>query len=219
MPRRCRGRETPCTPQTKGSKMSDLTIVIPAAGASTRMRGSDKLLIPIDGVALLRRTAMLALQAHTIVMITLREPDPARRQMVQDLPVQIVTIHDASLGLSASLRRAAAQSAGRLMILPADMPDLTAQDLSLMIQASNAAPYALLRATAQDGTLGHPVIFPADLRAAFATLSGDQGARAILQAHVARLRTIALPGHHALTDLDTPEAWAVWTQSRNLLDR
>jgi hypothetical protein len=79
--------------------------------------------------------------------------------------------------------------------------------------------YALLRATAQDGTLGHPVIFPADLRAAFATLSGDQGARTILQAHAARLHTIALPGHHALTDLDTPEAWAVWTQSRTLLDR
>jgi len=105
------------------------------------------------------------------------------------------------------------------MILPADMPDLTAQDLTLMIQASNAAPDALMRATAEDGTLGHPVIFPADLRAAFATLSGDQGARPILQAHAARLHTIALPGHHALTDLDTPEAWAAWTQSRALSDR
>jgi len=204
---------------TKGSKMSDLTIVIPAAGASSRMRGTDKLLTLIDGVALLRRTAVLALTAHPSVMITLRDPDTARHQVVQDLALQIVTIPDATSGLSASLRGAAAQAVGRLMILPADMPDLTAQDLTLMIQASNAAPDALMRATAEDGTLGHPVIFPADLRAAFATLSGDQGARPILQAHAARLHTIALPGHHALTDLDTPEAWAAWTQSRALSDR
>jgi CTP:molybdopterin cytidylyltransferase MocA len=199
--------------------MSDLTIVIPAAGASSRMRGTDKLLTLIDGVALLRRTAVLALTAHSSVMITLRDPDTARHQVVQDLALQIVTIPDATSGLSASLRRAAAQAVGRLMILPADMPDLTAQDLTRMIQASNAAPDALMRATAEDGTLGHPVIFPADLRAAFATLSGDQGARPILQAHAARLHTIALPGHHALTDLDTPEAWAAWTQSRALSDR
>ncbi len=199
--------------------MSDLTIVIPAAGASSRMRGTDKLLTLIDGVALLRRIAVLALQAHPSVMITLRDPDTARHQVVQDLALQIVTIPDATSGLSASLRGAAAQAVGRLMILPADMPDLTAQDLTRMIQASNAAPDALMRATAEDGTLGHPVIFPADLRAAFATLSGDQGARPILQAHAARLHTIALPGHHALTDLDTPEAWAAWTQSRALSDR
>ena len=199
--------------------MSDLTIVIPAAGASSRMRGTDKLLTLIDGVALLRRTALLALQVHPSVMITLRDPDTARHQVVQDLALKIVTIPDATSGLSASLRGAAAQAVGRLMILPADMPDLTAQDLTLMIQASNAAPDALMRATAEDGTLGHPVIFPADLRAAFATLSGDQGARSILQAHAARLHTIALPGHHALTDLDTPEAWATWTQSRALSDR
>ena len=55
--------------------MSDLTIVIPAAGASSRMRGTDKLLTLIDGVALLRRTAVLALTAHPSVMITLRDPD------------------------------------------------------------------------------------------------------------------------------------------------
>ena len=195
--------------------MSDLTIVIPAAGSSSRMRGADKLLTPIDGVPLLRRTALMALAAHRVVMITLRVEDTARQQVVQDLPVQIVTIPDAAMGLSASLRGAAALGQGRLMIIPADMPDLTAQDLTLMVQASNTTPDALWRATAQDGTLGHPVIFPADLRPAFATLTGDQGARALLQSNAHRVQTLALPANHALTDLDTPEAWQAWTQARS----
>ena len=195
--------------------MSDLTIVIPAAGSSTRMRGADKLLTAIDGVPLLRRTALVALAAHPIVLITLRVEDTARLQVVQDLPVHIVTIPDAAMGLSASLRRAAAQGQGRLMILPADMPDLSTQDLILMIHASNTTPDALWRATAQDGTLGHPVVFPANLRPAFANLTGDQGARALLQANAHRVQTLALPANHALTDLDTPEAWQAWTQARS----
>jgi molybdenum cofactor cytidylyltransferase len=57
---------------------------------------------------------------------------------------------------------------------------------------------------------GHPVLFPADLRAELLALQGDEGARMVLQRHKARLRLIALPNQHALTDLDTPEAWAAW---------
>ena len=199
-----------------GRKMSDLTIVIPAAGASARMRGADKLLIEIDGVALLRRTVLRALEALPQVLVTLRAGDGARLGLVQDLPVQRLVIDDAATGLSASLRAAAACGQGRLMILPADMPDLTPQDLLVLVHASDAAPDALLRACGQDGTPGHPVIFPADLRPAFAALAGDQGARPLVQAHRHRLHTIALPGQHALTDLDTPEAWQAWAQGRNL---
>ena len=209
----------PAVPAIKGGMMSDLTIVIPAAGASSRMRGPDKLLIEIDGVPLLRRTILRALAACSQVLITLRKDDVARRLAIQDLAVQIVPIPDAATGLSASLRWAAAQGQGRLMILPADMPDLTPEDLTLLIQSSNAAPDALWRACGDDGTPGHPVIFPANLRAAFAALHGDQGARPILQANAHRLKTLALPGQNALTDLDTPEAWQDWNQRRSLLKR
>ena len=194
--------------------MSDLTIVIPAAGASSRMGGTDKLLITIDGVPLVRRTALRALAAHPQVLITLRSNDSARLKVIGDLQVQILPIPDAALGLSSSLRRAAAQGQGRLMILPADMPDLTSQDLVQMITLSNADPDAVLRATTQDGNLGHPVIFPAHLRHAFGSLTGDQGARSLLHGNASCLRTIALPNQNALTDLDTPEAWQAWTQSR-----
>ena len=190
-----------------------LTILIPAAGASARMRGLDKLLLEIDGQPLLRRTGQIALAAHPQVLITLRPQDAARRQAVHDLPITILTIADAREGLSASLRAGAAFLTGALMILPADMPELTAQDLRQMIEAANRSPTDILRATTADGTPGHPVIFPPDLLPAFARLSGDAGARSILQAHRHRVRLIALPGSHAITDLDTPEAWAAWRQT------
>ncbi len=191
--------------------MSDLTILIPAAGASSRMRGQDKLLTTISGVPLLRRTAERALAAHPEVLITLRPGDMARLAALEGLALQTVPVPDADQGLSASLRAGgAAINRGGVLVLPADMPDITTEDLARMMAAHSALPDAILRATGQDGTPGHPVIFPADLVPAFASLSGDEGARSILQAHKSRLRLIALPGFHALTDLDTPEAWAAW---------
>ena len=197
--------------------MSDLTILIPAAGASTRMRGADKLLTEIDGTPLLRRTVQVALAATADVLVTLRPQDTARQCALKDLAVRTLAIADAGLGLSASLRGAAAATPrGGLLILPADMPDITTADLGLMIDAARQCPGAILRATGADGTQGHPVLFPADLLPAFATLTGDEGARALLQTHKARLHLIPLPDQHALTDLDTPEAWAAWRNTRSV---
>lgn len=188
-----------------------LTLLIPAAGASSRMRGADKLLTPIDGEALLRRSARRALAAHPDVVVTLRPEDLARRAVLADLPLVLLPVAEAREGLAASLRAGARVAAGGgLLVLPADMPDLTTEDLAAVIAFWRSAPRALIRATAEDGTPGHPVLFPPDLLADFARLAGDEGARSLLQAHRARLGLLALPGQHALTDLDTPEAWAEW---------
>ena len=185
-----------------------MDILIPAAGSSSRMRGADKLSLPIDGTPLLARTARRALATGCPVRVTLRESDP-RRALLAGLALHILPVPEAAEGLAASLRRGA-EGAGALMILPADMPDITADDLGAMIAAHARRPETILRATDADGTPGHPVIFPADLRGLFARLAGDRGAAAILQAHAQRLMLFPLPEAHATTDLDTPEAWAAW---------
>ncbi len=97
------------------------------------------------------------------------------------------------------------------MILPADMPDLTKDDLSHVVQAfQDASGEFLVQATGDDGTPGHPVIFPVSLIPEFQNLTGDEGAKGILQANRHRLIRVALPGQNALTDLDTPDAWTLW---------
>lgn len=185
--------------------MPDLTILIPAAGASSRMRGQDKLLEPVDGEPILRRQARLALTLAPVI-VTLRDPDPSRQSALQGLGVTILPVPDAALGMSASFR-AIADIDSAVMVLPADMPDLTHDDLAQMVAAFRAAPDQILRGSAGQ-TPGHPVIWPRALVPDFATLTGDEGARALLRQHPVRLH--ALPDQHSLTDLDTPEDWAAW---------
>lgn len=184
------------------------------------MRGEDKLLKQVDGVPLLARCAARAIATEFPVIVTVPPPgvlkDSRRSKVLARLGLTICEVPDASLGMAHSLRAGAraAQAANpdtALMILPADMPDIETGDLLTVIEAfTQAPPGTIVRACAQDGTPGHPVIFPPGNLAAFATLDGDHGARAILNHAAAQVQDVPLAKTRALTDLDTPEDWASW---------
>lgn len=194
--------------------MQDIAILIPAAGASRRMRGKDKLLQEIDGVPLLRRQVERALASHAHVLVTLPDYDHPRAEILAGLPVQLVAVPDADQGMSASLRRGIALLPPGMLaviVLPGDMPDLETEDIQHLIKAfRDNFCRTLHRATTEDGVPGHPVLFPADCFPALQQLTGDEGARQVVRANKNRLRLVKLPGDRALIDLDTPEAWVAW---------
>lgn len=191
-------------------------ILILAAGSSSRMRGGDKLLERIDGAPQLARIAKAALTTGCPVAVALPQNHPKRAACLAGLAVQHVTVPNPEDGMAASLTAglAALPVSAPVLLLLADLPDITAQDLQLFLAAWAKAPDAILRGTAGDGTAGHPVGFPPDLRAELLGLTGDQGARAVLARHKQRVLPVALPDTHATTDLDTPEDWALWRASR-----
>ena len=187
------------------------SILILAAGASSRMRGGDKLLEQVDGQPQIRRAALAALSTGLSVWVALPPDRPARRSALVDLPLTLLTVGDAAKGMAAPIRAGlAALPPGPLLILLADLPEITGADLSQLIVAFATEPGLIHRATAAEGQPGHPVIFPDWARPALAQVEGDSGARDLLRAEAARTRLTALPGRHATTDLDTPEDWAVW---------
>lgn len=192
-------------------------ILIPAAGASSRMRGADKLLQAVDGQSVLRRTVMMAMRACPRVLVTLPGGGPhmaPRRAELQGTGALHVLLQDAHEGMAASLRAGAnrAGSAEGMMILLPDMPELTGDDLGAVMSAFQTDTARVARAAAFDGTPGHPVILPQRLFAALGVLTGDEGGRRVLQDEAAQL--VRLPGRHAVTDLDTPEDWDDWRAGR-----
>ncbi len=154
----------------------------------------------------------MALATDLPVAIALPPDRPARAAALQGLAVTRLTVPDAAEGMAASIRAGAAvlpPDTGLLLLL-ADLPEITTEDLRRLIAAWHETPGLILRATSQTGTPGHPVIFPPWAIPDLATLTGDTGARDVLRRHHSRTRHIALPGDHATTDLDTPEDWAAW---------
>ncbi|MFZ0100224.1 MAG: NTP transferase domain-containing protein, partial [Gemmobacter sp.] len=133
-----------------------LMILILAGGASSRMRGADKLLERIDGQPQLARIAQAALATGLPVRVALPPDRPDRHAALHDLSVQIVTVPDAATGMAATIRAGAAGWPGAIMILPADMPEISAQMLGVMVEQHRAHPDMILRG-ASGPTPGHPV--------------------------------------------------------------
>ncbi|AHM04974.1 CTP:molybdopterin cytidylyltransferase [Roseibacterium elongatum DSM 19469] len=193
-----------------------IDIVLLAAGRATRMRGADKMLqevpVMLGTEPLIRAMARRCARVGPTRVVIARDQD-ARRAAVADLDVEIVDIPPGG-GMAASIVAGVQGRDGPMIVVLADMPDVTANDIYRLAGLSRQAPQAILRAAAADGTPGHPVLFPADLRPALEGLTGDAGARAILQAHEARVHLVPLDGERALTDLDTPEDWARWRKAQ-----
>jgi molybdenum cofactor cytidylyltransferase len=192
-------------------------ILVLAAGASSRMRGSDKLLQPLRGRPLLRHVVDAAMETRSAVTVSLPSNADSRKAVLAALPLRIIEVPDAELGMSRSICRgltaisaAAPGPQDGLMILPGDMPGFTGKVLSDLISRFRATPDLVFRGGTVDGQAGHPAIFPRDLWDELAAVTGDEGGRSVLQRHRDRVRVIPLPGPMAVLDLDTPEDWAAY---------
>ncbi|WP_370251543.1 NTP transferase domain-containing protein [Nioella sp.] len=192
--------------------MSEATILLLAAGASSRMRGADKLIEEVGGEKLLTVMARRAARAGRL-RVTLPEGNAARAAALDGIDCEIVTL-PAGCDQSQSLAAGVAGLSGPLLVMLADMPEVTAHDLHLLLALSRQAPDAILRAAGQDGSPGNPVLFPSDLLPDLQKIRGDKGARGLLKQYAARVHLVPLPGKRALTDLDTPEDWAAWRAAR-----
>jgi len=189
------------------------------------MRGRDKLLEDVGGTPLLARQVRVALSTGAFVGVTFDPGGPPARltalSLVADPRIMAIPVPNAAEGMSASLARGAVAAdtlggdaaPGGIMVLPADMPEIDAEDLKKLCAAFETAPDQIVRAVSSDGTPGHPVIFPRRCFAALAVLTGDAGARSVLEGEEVTL--VPLAGNHATLDLDTPEDWAAWRGARS----
>jgi molybdenum cofactor cytidylyltransferase len=184
--------------------------IVLAAGRASRM-GSNKLVAELDGEPIVRRTvrAVLASRARPVIVVTGHEADAVRGALA-GLDVSFVHNPDFSEGMSTSLRVgiAAAGAADGALICLGDMPRLEAKHLDAVIDAYRAGSPDEIVVPTCDRKRGNPVLWPQGYFAEIAALSGDVGARALLDRHAENLRPVAIDDPAILVDVDTPAALA-----------
>ena len=188
-----------------------IAALILAAGSASRMGAAGhKLLARFEGLPLVRRSALAALesQAESVTVVTgFRGDDVAAA--LEGLALRRVQNPDHAAGMGGSLAAGAraalaeAPEAEGLLIALADMPTVSSAHMNALIAAFRRAEgRAILRATAE-GKPGHPVIFPKALFPALLRLTGDEGARWIVAASGAQVLGVEV-GAAALLDVDRP---------------
>ena len=192
-----------------------LAIVILAAGASSRMRGRDKLFEVVEGKPILTRLVHFA-QGFGDVYVTLPDPNHPRHKLLTDTQAVPIYVPDAADGMSASIKRACAAisetSAKGMMILTGDLPDLTEAHFTQICAEWAKDQTRYIQAKDQDGKPGHPVIIPKSGWDDIETLQGDIGLRNILREK--RIEYVSFKDYGPTLDLDTPEAWDNWRAAR-----
>ncbi|MBY5932818.1 nucleotidyltransferase family protein [Tateyamaria omphalii] len=196
-----------------------IPILILAAGASSRMRGTDKLLEDVNGQPLLSRQIGIASTLTSDIRVALPPAPHPRYACLDSTPAQAIPVPDADEGMGASIRTLFATlepTISHAMLLLGDLPDITADDLHAVENAVHTHPEALIwRGATDDGRGGHPIIFARALFPALCKLSGDDGGRDVVAAAGDKVHLVPLQGTRARRDLDTPEDWAAWRAARN----
>jgi molybdenum cofactor cytidylyltransferase len=181
--------------------------VVLAAGGASRF-GSPKQLAELDGRPLLQHAvdAMLAVPALDPVVVVLGAEAERVRAAVDFGSARPVVCERWADGMAASLRRGVEAVGDRDWVLVAlgDQPRVTPEVIAAVAAEAEGAPaeVAAVRAS-YDGRPGHPVALGRDMLARLATLSGDQGARDLLDGP--DVRTFEASRLSDPADVDTPE--------------
>jgi molybdenum cofactor cytidylyltransferase len=196
-----------------------LSGVILAAGSSTRM-GRLKQLLPLQGRPLLQHVvdAAAASCLDEIIVVVGHCAEAVRAALAWPDRVQIVVNPDYAAGQSTSLRvgvRAASVRAAAIAVLLGDQPEVTAALIDAVAAAfvDSRAGVARPIYSTPDGRRipGHPVFLARRVWPDVDALRGDQGARALLQAHPEWLLELPIAG-------DAPQDIDTWDEYRNGLD-
>lgn len=201
-------------PQPRAKPESDgnrkVAAIILAAGRSTRMGGSNKLLAEIDGKKLVRIAAEQALASHAseVIVVTGHQADLVERAL-DGLNVKFVRNPDFAGGLATSVKAgvaAVAANADGAVICLGDMPLIDARLLDRLIETFAPDRGNLIVVPVAGGRRGNPVLWSRRFFAELLTLEGDVGARRLVEKHAEAVAEVPVEGDGAFLDIDTPQA-------------
>lgn len=188
-----------------------VSAIVLAAGASQRMSGQNKLLLPLGEKTIIEHSVDHLLQSKVgEVIVVLGHEAEAVRSVLSDHEVAFAINPRFEHGLSTSIiagLRAAAKSARGFLISLADLPLVTFAEINLLIQCFVEAGRNSIVAPVYRGRRGNPVIFDRCHLPEMLAISGDAGCKAILTQHPERVLEIEMQTDHVLCDVDTPEAY------------
>jgi molybdenum cofactor cytidylyltransferase len=182
-----------------------------AAGRSSRM-GTNKMLAEIDGRPMIARTAQRLLSSHArpIIAVLGNEADAVDAALGK-LPIERVMNPEFADGMSTSLVRGLAAlpaDAAGVVVCLGDMPLITGRDIDRLVAAFNPLEGRAIVVPTRRGKRGNPILWARQFVPEMMALSGDQGARKLIEEHADLVAEVEMDSDAIFIDIDTPDALA-----------
>ncbi|MBT3990678.1 MAG: NTP transferase domain-containing protein [Rhodospirillaceae bacterium] len=183
-----------------------------AAGSSRRMGEENKLLTDIDGTAMVARVAkqIQKSKAEGILVVTGHEAKDVTAAL-QNLATGFVHNSDYADGLSTSLKaglNALPDDIDGVIVCLGDMPLLEARHIDQLITAFDPIEGRSICVPVHGRKRGNPVLWGKQFIAEILAVTGDIGARHLLEEHADQVIEVPVDQDGVLFDVDTPERLA-----------
>ena len=186
-----------------------LSLIVLAAGKSTRMRGRNKLLVKVESRPIIRGVVEAGLKSKVdeVIVVLGWEADKIQKAL-DDLPCRFVVNKDYEKGQSSSVKAGLREVGGAtqaILILPGDVAMIDANSINLVINEYARRKHPIIVA-AHKSRPGHPILLDRQLFKEIEQIDEQSfGLKAVVKKHEGAVRFVEAGSSNVLRDVDTPE--------------
>jgi molybdenum cofactor cytidylyltransferase len=185
-----------------------IAAIVLAAGQSRRMGAKNKLHLPVNGEALLRRTVK-TLQASELgeIVVVLGHQSQLAHALLEGLAVRSVYNERYLSGQMSSVHcglAALKKSNAGVMIALADQPAITTEEINLLIDSFRGRSTGEVVIPTFRGARGNPIVISEQSRSDILCGKRDLGCRKFIEKNPGLVKMVEMPSSGVIIDLDTP---------------
>lgn len=193
----------------------DIHAVLLAAGRSERMGRNNKLLLNVDGIPLVRKSAINILNSNVTSMTVVTGFDENKIvNALSGLNVNFVKNINFRKGLSSSLKAGLANitpTPSAVIICLADMPKIQPEHINQLIENFDPLKGWEICIPTNNGKRGNPVLIGSHFFPYIFETSGDFGAKQVMKQHSDKIVEVEIGTSDIHFDIDTQDEYENFT--------
>ena len=193
----------------------DIHAVLLAAGRSERMGSNNKLLLNVDGIPLVRKSAINILNSNVTSMTVVTGFDENKIvNALSGLNVNFVKNINFREGLSSSLKAGLANitpTPSAVIICLADMPKIQPEHINQLIENFDPLKGWEICIPTNNGKRGNPVLIGSRFFPYIFETSGDVGAKQVMKQHSDKIVEVEIGTSDIHFDIDTQDEYENFT--------
>ena len=195
----------------------DIHAVLLAAGRSERMGRNNKLLLNVDGIPLVRKSAINILNSNvTSITVVTGFDENKIVNALSGLNVNFVKNINFREGLSSSLKAGLANitpTPSAVIICLADMPKIQPEHINQLIENFDPLKGWEICIPTNNGKRGNPVLIGSRFFPYIFETSGDFGAKQVMKQHSDKIVEVEIGTSDIHFDIDTQDEYENFTTS------
>ena len=193
----------------------DIHAVLLAAGRSERMGRNNKLLLNVDGIPLVRKSAINILNSNvTSITVVTGFDENKIVNALSGLNVNFVNNINFREGLSSSLKAGLANitpTPSAVIICLADMPKIQPEHINQLIENFDSLKGWEICIPTNNGKRGNPVLIGSRFFPYIFETSGDFGAKQVMKQHSDKIVEVEIGTSDIHFDIDTQDEYENFT--------